>query len=70
MSYIFQEPGAALNPVMRMGKQIKESLGLHRPAKATEDEVIRLLKLVGIPAPESRVQRIIHLRCPAACSSG
>jgi len=56
VSYIFQEPGAALNPVFRVGNQIKESLKLHRPEKATDDEVIRLLKLVGIPAPESRIR--------------
>jgi len=56
VSYVFQEPGASLNPVFRIGNQIKESLKLHRPEKATNDEVIRLLKLVGIPAPESRIK--------------
>jgi len=56
VSYIFQEPGAALNPVFRIGAQIKESLKLHQPQKANNDEVIRLLKLVGIPAPESRIK--------------
>jgi peptide/nickel transport system ATP-binding protein len=56
VSYIFQEPGAALNPVFRVGNQIKESLKLHRPEKANDAEVIRLLKLVGIPAPESRIR--------------
>src|SRR5215469_3502203 len=56
VSYIFQEPGAALNPVFRVGNQIKESLKLHRPEKATDEEVIRLLKLVGIPAAESRIR--------------
>jgi peptide/nickel transport system ATP-binding protein len=56
VSYVFQEPGAALNPVFRIGAQIKESLKLHRPEKANEAEVIRLLKLVGIPAPESRIK--------------
>ena len=56
VAYIFQEPGAALNPVMRVGKQIKESLQLHQPEKATEVEVLRLLKLVGIPAPEARLK--------------
>jgi oligopeptide/dipeptide ABC transporter ATP-binding protein len=30
VSYIFQEPGASLNPVMRVGSQIKEALRLHR----------------------------------------
>lgn len=56
VSYIFQEPGAALNPVFRIGVQIKESLKLHRPERANNVEVIRLLKLVGIPAPESRIK--------------
>lgn len=55
VSYVFQEPSASLNPVFRVGRQIMESLKLHRPSAATEAEVIRLLKLVGIPAPESRI---------------
>ena len=55
VSYVFQEPSASLNPVFRVGRQIKESLKLHRPEFATDNEVIRLLKLVGIPAPESRI---------------
>jgi len=55
VSYVFQEPSASLNPVFRVGRQIKESLKLHRPEVATDAEVIRLLKLVGIPAPESRL---------------
>ena len=56
VSYVFQEPGASLNPVFRIGNQIRESLKLHRPEKATNEEVIRLLRLVGIPAPESRIK--------------
>ena len=56
VSYVFQEPGASLNPVFRIGAQIKESLKLHQPQKANDAEVIRLLKLVGIPAPESRLK--------------
>ena len=56
VSYVFQEPGAALNPVFRIGAQIKESLKLHQPQKANDTEVIRLLKLVGIPAPEARLK--------------
>ena len=60
VSYVFQEPSASLNPVIPVGKQIKESLKLHRPAVATDDEVIRLLKLVGIPAPDSRLKDYPH----------
>ncbi len=60
VSYVFQDPSASLNPVFRIGNQIKESLKLHRPEKATDEEVIRLLKLVGIPAPESRIKDYPH----------
>src|SRR5687768_7726063 len=60
VSYIFQEPSASLNPVFRVGSQIRESLKLHRPEVANDAEVVRLLKLVGIPAPESRLRDYPH----------
>lgn len=60
VSYIFQEPGASLNPVMRIGDQILESLRRHVPARATEAEVVRLLRRVGIPAPERRARDYPH----------
>jgi oligopeptide/dipeptide ABC transporter ATP-binding protein len=60
VSYVFQEPGASLNPVFRIGAQIKEALKLHRPEAATDAEVIRLLKTVGMPAPETRVRSYPH----------
>jgi len=60
VSYVFQEPGASLNPVFRIGAQIRESLKYHRPSAANDAEVIRLLKLVGIPAPESRLRNYPH----------
>lgn len=60
VSYIFQEPGASLNPVFRIGAQIKESLQYHRPELAHDSEVIRLLRLVGIPAPEVRLKNYPH----------
>jgi oligopeptide/dipeptide ABC transporter ATP-binding protein len=56
VSYVFQEPGASLNPVMRVGNQIMEALKLHRPQKGNVAEAVRLLKRVGIPAPESRLK--------------
>jgi oligopeptide/dipeptide ABC transporter ATP-binding protein len=56
VSYVFQEPGASLNPVVRVGKQIREALQLHQPENSTEAEVVKLLKLVRIPAPEARVR--------------
>lgn len=60
VSYVFQEPAASLNPVFRVGFQIKEALKLHRPEAATTDETIRLLKLVGISAPEQRMREYPH----------
>jgi peptide/nickel transport system ATP-binding protein len=54
VGYVFQEPSVSLNPVMRAGSQIMEVLRLHRPRLADDAEVLRLLTLVGIPAPESR----------------
>lgn len=60
VSYVFQEPGASLNPVFRIGRQIRESLRLHRPEAATDAEVIRLLQFVGIPSPELRARAYPH----------
>ncbi len=56
VSYVFQEPAAALNPVLRVGHQILEALERHRPERAGSDEVVRLLKLVGIPEPQWRMR--------------
>jgi oligopeptide/dipeptide ABC transporter ATP-binding protein len=60
VSYIFQDPGASLNPVLRIGDQILEMLCLHRPESATPREVINLLGMVGIPAPETRARDYPH----------
>jgi oligopeptide/dipeptide ABC transporter ATP-binding protein len=60
VSYIFQDPAVSLNPVLRIGRQIRESLALHRPEADSPAEVIRLLKLVGIPAPEQRAREYPH----------
>ncbi len=58
---IFQEPSVSLNPVFRIGSQIAEVLELHRPEVTDRRaEVVELLKLVGIPAPETRVDAYPH----------
>ncbi|WP_316570207.1 ABC transporter ATP-binding protein [Neobacillus sp. YIM B06451] len=62
ISMIFQEPMTSLNPVFRVGDQISESLILHQgmtPKQAMEQS-IKLLKLVGIPEAERRVQAFPH----------
>jgi oligopeptide/dipeptide ABC transporter ATP-binding protein len=60
ISYIFQEPASSLNPVFRIGAQIKEALLLHRPEAATDAEVEKLLRLVNIPEPRRRMDDYPH----------
>lgn len=47
ISYIFQEPGAALNPYMKVGKQIEEVLRAHK-IKFDKDTVLAAMKASGI----------------------
>lgn len=58
ISMIFQEPMTSLNPVFTVGQQIGESLIKHQKLskKAALDKSVDLLKLVGIPSPETRVK--------------
>ncbi len=57
IAMVFQEPTTSLNPVLTVGRQISESLELHRGLDKNEarDESARLLDLVGIPDPSKRV---------------
>jgi len=62
ISMIFQEPMTSLNPVFKISTQIGGVLKTHRGMDddACRDETIRLLKEVGIPAPEQRVDEYPH----------
>ena len=62
MAMVFQDPMTSLNPVMKIGKQITESLRHHlgvdkEEAKAT---AVALLRQVGIPEPERRLSEYPH----------
>ena len=62
ISMIFQEPSAALNPVLTVGSQITEVLMYHRgmSKKEANKEAVRYLKEVGIPSPEERDKDYPH----------
>ncbi len=62
ISMIFQEPMTSLNPVLKVGDQISEAIQLHQDVSKKEawDRSIDMLRLVGIPSPESRVNEYPH----------
>ena len=59
---VFQEPSTALNPVFPVGWQIAEGLKAHRKIsdKDARAQAIDVLRLVGIPDPEHRVDHYPH----------
>ena len=62
ISMIFQEPMTSLNPVYTVGNQIGEALKLHTPLSDAEvrERTIAMLRQVGIPAPERRIDDYPH----------
>lgn len=62
ISMIFQEPMTSLNPVYRVGDQIIESILTHTRMnkKEARAHAIEMLRLVGIPSPEQRVDDYPH----------
>jgi len=62
ISMIFQEPMTSLNPVFTIGNQLCEAIRIHQNL-SKKDQVLKaveMLKLVGIPSPEQRVNEYPH----------
>ncbi len=62
ISMIFQDPMTSLNPTMTIGRQISESLIIHRGMSKTEamNEAIKMLDLVNIPDSDKRAHQYPH----------
>ncbi|WP_436718141.1 ABC transporter ATP-binding protein [Rossellomorea marisflavi] len=62
ISMIFQDPMTSLNPTMTIGKQIMEPLLKHQNMSKADAKkrAIELLKLVGLPSPDTRFKQYPH----------
>jgi len=62
MSMIFQEPMTSLNPVVRVGKQVEETVLLHEQLSGTaaRKRVLEMLEAVGIADPQKRYNAWPH----------
>ena len=62
VAMVFQEPMTALNPVIKIGEQLTESMEVHNVAhgEVAWQKAIDLLKAVGIPNAERRVKQYPH----------
>jgi oligopeptide transport system ATP-binding protein len=62
IAMVFQDPMTSLDPTMRIGRQITESLQKHLglSRQRARERAVELLTLVGIPNPENRVRQYPH----------
>ena len=62
ISIIYQDPMTTFNPVLKIGKQLSESMIIHKGYSYAEarKRSIELLKMVGIPAAEERIDDYPH----------
>ncbi|PYF07294.1 ABC transporter ATP-binding protein [Ureibacillus chungkukjangi] len=62
IAMIFQDPMTCLDPVYTIGDQIIETIKIHEDLSRTELRLraLELLKLVGLPDPESRIDAFPH----------
>lgn len=62
IAMVMQDPMTSLNPLKKIGKQIRESVELHQGLKGIQakHEALRMLEKVGIPNPEVRYHQYPH----------
>ncbi|KQL52913.1 peptide ABC transporter ATP-binding protein [Heyndrickxia shackletonii] len=62
ISMVFQDPMTSLNPTMKVGKQIEESILNHQQVTKGQarKKAVEMIKLVGIPNPEERYHQYPH----------
>ncbi|MCA1323216.1 ABC transporter ATP-binding protein [Herbaspirillum sp. alder98] len=62
IAMVFQDPMMSLNPVIRVGEQLAETVQIHKKVSRAERQelVINALKRVGIPAPRERMRAYPH----------
>lgn len=62
ISMVFQDALSSLNPVFTVGSQIAETLKIHQNMgkKEARKEAVEMLRLVGIPDPEKRIDQYPH----------
>jgi peptide/nickel transport system ATP-binding protein/oligopeptide transport system ATP-binding protein len=69
ISMIFQEPIISLNPVLKTGEQVSEAIRLHQglSRRRAWEASIEMLRMVGIPSPEKRVNDYPHQMSGGMC---
>jgi peptide/nickel transport system ATP-binding protein len=63
IAMVFQEPMTALNPVVRIGKQIEEAICVHEPripSRELRDRTLEALRRAAVPEPERRMGQYPH----------